>query len=103
VTVHLAEIPNDREVESFLSNGWIPSNILLCVQITKFRENSISSDRIGHGTCLHPKYGGSKESWEKFLSLKAKIPVEICISSNHVTESAGCHFMTYHSTHFLFP
>lgn len=30
-------------------------------------------DRIGHGTCIHPRFGGTDETWA--LLLKTKIPV----------------------------
>lgn len=30
-------------------------------------------DRIGHGTCIHPNFGGTKQTWEALCTLK--IPV----------------------------
>jgi len=59
VTLHCGEVKNDEEV----------------LRMLKFKP-----DRIGHATCLHPDYGGSKEIWELFSSLK--IPTECCLTSN---------------------
>ena len=68
VTVHLAEVPNQDEVMSFLSTEWRPH-------------------RLGHATCIHPDFEGDETLWERFASLKPPIPVEICLTSNLVFQS----------------
>lgn len=57
-TIHCAEIKNDCEVE----------------RILKF-----NPDRIGHGTFLHPNYGGCENNWK--LYCQKKIPLGIAIFS----------------------
>jgi len=64
-SVHLAEIPNRDEVETFL-NAFLP-------------------DRIGHGTCLTAARGGS-EAIEK-LVIDNAIPLELCPSSNVIGQT----------------
>ncbi|KAL1512746.1 hypothetical protein ABEB36_002286 [Hypothenemus hampei] len=59
--IHCGEIKNDNEVMDILD---------------------FKPDRIGHGTCLHPDYGGSEEIWQKYQHLK--IPIECCLTSNVV-------------------
>lgn len=52
VTLHCAEIENNEET----------------IEMLHFKP-----DRIGHATCLHPKYGGSKDIWNLYLT--RKIPI----------------------------
>lgn len=52
VNLHCAEVKNDDEV----------------LRMLHFRP-----DRLGHGTCIHPKFGGSHSTWELYCQLK--IPV----------------------------
>lgn len=52
VTLHCGEIPNQQEITEML----------------KFRP-----ERIGHGVCIHPNYGGNEEIWQ--LLCKSQIPV----------------------------
>ncbi|XP_063380426.1 adenosine deaminase-like protein [Cydia fagiglandana] len=59
VTLHCGEICNSAEVLEMLT--WKP-------------------ERIGHGTMIHPRLGGTTETWEALCQLK--IPVEICLTSN---------------------
>ncbi|XP_044265425.1 adenosine deaminase-like protein [Tribolium madens] len=59
ITLHCAEIKNDEEVE----------------EILKFRP-----DRIGHGTFLHPNFGGNDSIWKLYLD--TNIPLECCLTSN---------------------
>jgi len=65
VTVHLAEVPNVEEVANFLS---------------EFRPH-----RVGHGSCIHPDFGGDDQLWKTFVSMQPTIPVEICLTSNLVS------------------
>ncbi|CAH2063630.1 unnamed protein product, partial [Iphiclides podalirius] len=64
VTLHCGEIRNPEEI----------------LQMLNFKP-----DRIGHGTCIHPKFGGTDETWE--VLCKSGIPVEVCLSSNVNTKS----------------
>ena len=64
LAVHLAEIFNAEETEAFL----------------KFKP-----DRIGHGTCIHPSLGGSKDLWQQLQEVKC--PVEVCLTSNVLCQS----------------
>lgn len=61
VTLHCAEIRNPVEI----------------LQMLHFKP-----DRIGHGTCIHPKFGGTDDTWETLC--KSGIPVgmghEKCIN-----------------------
>ncbi|VVC99721.1 unnamed protein product [Leptidea sinapis] len=66
VTLHCAEICNPEEVLEMIQFG---------------------PERIGHGVCIHPNYGGSNETWQSFC--KANIPVEICLASNINTKSVA--------------
>ncbi|KAB0803688.1 hypothetical protein PPYR_00658 [Photinus pyralis] len=59
ITLHCAEIVNNEEVNTILQ---------------------FKPDRIGHGTTLHTKYGGSQTNWELYNNLK--IPLECCLTSN---------------------
>ncbi|ENN70705.1 hypothetical protein HUJ04_005248 [Dendroctonus ponderosae] len=63
--IHCAELKNDDEV----------------LEILKF-----NPDRLGHGTFLHPNYGGSAEIWKLYLA--QNIPVECCMTSNVICLSA---------------
>ncbi|XP_013147045.1 PREDICTED: adenosine deaminase-like protein [Papilio polytes] len=53
-------------------------------------------DRIGHGTCIHPNFGGTKQTWEALCT--SKIPVEVCLTSNVNTKSVA----DYSSHHFKY-
>ena len=67
LTAHVAEVPNHDEVEALLGVA-------------------IRPDRIGHGTCIHPKSeGGSTELWKRLSG--TKIPVEVCLTSNVLCKS----------------
>lgn len=63
MTLHCGEICNSQEV----------------LEMLKFRP-----DRIGHGVCIHQRYGGNDATWE--LLCKLQIPVgklqitHVCIS-----------------------
>ncbi|XP_034244895.1 adenosine deaminase-like protein [Thrips palmi] len=59
IALHCAEIPNEDEVEAIL----------------KFK-----ADRLGHGTCIHPNYGGTDKLWSLFLQYRT--PLEVCLTSN---------------------
>ena len=65
VTVHLAEVPNEAEVTDFFNSGFRPH-------------------RIGHGSCIHPDFGGAESLWNLFSNLEPSLPVEICLTSNLV-------------------
>ncbi|CAH0717371.1 unnamed protein product, partial [Brenthis ino] len=73
VTLHCGEICNSQEVLEMLT----------------FRP-----DRIGHGVCIHQRYGGNDTTWE--LLCKLQIPVEVCLTSNVNTKSTP----DYNSHHF---
>lgn len=73
VSLHCGEVCNPQEV----------------LEMLKFKP-----DRIGHGICIHPKYGGSDETWAKLCELK--IPVEVCLTSNVNTKL----ITDYDSHHF---
>ncbi|XP_042887728.1 adenosine deaminase-like protein [Penaeus japonicus] len=60
LSVHLAEVPNEKETLELLKTGLI--------------------DRIGHGTFIHPDTGGSQELSQ--LVKSQAIPLELCLSSN---------------------
>ena len=66
VTVHLAEVPNVEEISAFFAADFRP-------------------DRIGHGSCIHPDFGGDESLWKTFLKFAPPIPVEICLTSNLVS------------------
>ena len=67
VTIHVAEVPNQGEVEAFLGG-------------------KIRPDRIGHGTCIHPNSeGGSSKLWKMLKD--GRIPVEVCLTSNVLCKS----------------
>ncbi|XP_023951072.2 adenosine deaminase-like protein isoform X2 [Bicyclus anynana] len=73
VTLHCGEICNQQEV----------------IEMLNFKP-----DRIGHGVCIHPLFGGNDATWE--LLCKSQIPVEICLTSNVNTKST----QDYNSHHF---
>ncbi|XP_030037615.2 adenosine deaminase-like protein [Manduca sexta] len=73
ITLHCGEVCNPKEVLEMIM---------------------YKPDRIGHGTCIHPKYGGTDEAWKKLCELK--IPVEVCLTSNVNTKSTS----DYESHHF---
>lgn len=73
VSLHCGEVCNPAEV----------------MEMLKFKP-----DRLGHGTCIHPKYGGTEETWATLCQLK--IPVEVCLTSNVNTKSTP----DYESHHF---
>ncbi|XP_075972675.1 adenosine deaminase-like protein [Anticarsia gemmatalis] len=73
ISLHCGEVCNPQEVMDML----------------KFKP-----DRIGHGICIHPNYGGTDETWAKLCELK--IPVEVCLTSNVNTKSSP----DYDSHHF---
>jgi adenosine deaminase len=72
VTLHCGEVKNVEEIK----------------QILQFRPN-----RIGHGTCIHPNYGGSEEIWELYCT--TNIPLECCLTSNVVCGTAK-NYETHH-------
>ncbi|KAK4884272.1 hypothetical protein RN001_000543 [Aquatica leii] len=59
ITLHCAEVLNNEEVKQMLE---------------------FKPDRIGHGTFIHPTYGGSTENWK--LCSDLRIPLECCLTSN---------------------
>ncbi|KAM3968318.1 adenosine deaminase-like protein [Aphomia sociella] len=73
VTLHCGEICNPKEV----------------LEMIEF-----NPDRIGHGICIHPSYGGTDEIWTKLC--KSPIPIEVCLTSNVNTNSV----LSYDSHHF---
>ncbi|XP_041972711.1 adenosine deaminase-like protein isoform X2 [Aricia agestis] len=73
VTLHCGEISNPNEVMDMLN---------------------FKPDRIGHGVCIHPLYGGNDVTWQ--LLCKSAIPVEVCLTSNVNTKSTS----DYLSHHF---
>ncbi|KAL4710332.1 hypothetical protein ACJJTC_011148 [Scirpophaga incertulas] len=73
VTLHCGEICNVEEI----------------LEMIEF-----NPDRIGHGTCIHPDYGGTAETWSALC--ESKIPVEVCLTSNIKTKSSP----DYSSHHF---
>ncbi|CAG4964957.1 unnamed protein product, partial [Parnassius apollo] len=75
VTLHCGEISNPEEI----------------LQMIQFKP-----DRIGHGTCIHPKFGGTDDAWEALC--KSGIPVEVCLTSNVNTKSVP----DYSSHHFKY-
>lgn len=64
LSLHCAEVPNVDEVEKIL----------------KFKPH-----RIGHGTCIHPNFGGSEKLWN--ILSKSDIAVEVCLTSNLKTKT----------------
>jgi len=76
LAIHLAEVPNEREVEEFL----------------KFKP-----DRIGHGTCIHPSLGGSDNLWN--LLKASGVPVEVCLTSNLIGGNVPS-LSEHHINHF---
>ncbi|KAJ3648715.1 hypothetical protein Zmor_020494 [Zophobas morio] len=68
VTLHCAEVKNNSEVD----------------QILRFEP-----DRIGHGTFIHPKYGGFQEGWT--LYKQKIIPLECCLTSNVLCGTVQCY------------
>ncbi|KAK3926959.1 Adenosine deaminase-like protein [Frankliniella fusca] len=77
VVLHCAEIPNENEVEEML----------------KF-----NADRLGHGTCVHPSYGGSEKLWR--LLLDSKTPLEVCLTSNVKCKTVET-YENHHLRHLL--
>ncbi|KAI8439978.1 hypothetical protein MSG28_001427 [Choristoneura fumiferana] len=75
VTLHCGEICNPKEV----------------MQMLDFKP-----ERIGHGTFIHPRLGGTVETWDALSKLK--VPVEICLTSN--TDDKGV-FATSLSQEYL--
>ncbi|CAG4940242.1 unnamed protein product [Colias eurytheme] len=73
VTLHCGEVCNPTEV----------------LEMLQFKP-----DRIGHGVCIHPDFGGTEETWQALC--KSQIPVEICLTSNVNTKSTP----DYNSHHF---
>ncbi|CAK1551621.1 unnamed protein product [Leptosia nina] len=73
VTLHCGEVCNPQEV----------------MEMIQFKP-----DRIGHGVCIHPDFGGTEETWQALC--KSQIPVEICLTSNINTKSTP----DYNSHHF---
>ncbi|XP_059090903.1 adenosine deaminase-like protein [Tigriopus californicus] len=65
LAIHLAEVPNETETWSILTE--------------------LKPDRIGHGTAIHPSLGGSSRLWPALLT--ARIPVEVCLTSNLFCQS----------------
>ncbi|XP_052766225.1 adenosine deaminase-like protein isoform X1 [Mya arenaria] len=61
LALHLAEVPAPEETWKILQ---------------------VTPDRIGHGTCLQPDTGGSKQL-EDFVT-RHRIPLELCLTSNIV-------------------
>ncbi|KRT86312.1 hypothetical protein AMK59_1091, partial [Oryctes borbonicus] len=59
LSLHGGEVKNDEEVREIFE---------------------LKPERIGHGTCIHPDFGGSEMLWN--LYKEAKIPIEICLTSN---------------------
>ncbi|XP_044736688.1 adenosine deaminase-like protein [Chrysoperla carnea] len=59
IVIHTAEVPRETET----------------MEILKFKP-----DRIGHGTCIHPRLDGSDTTWK--LLCESQIPVECCLTSN---------------------
>jgi adenosine deaminase len=62
LTLHLPEVVNVPEAEQMLN----------------FRPH-----RVGHAVNIHPELGGTEKLWE--MLLHSKIPVEVCLSSNFLT------------------
>ncbi|EDO34339.1 predicted protein [Nematostella vectensis] len=54
----------------------------------------LPTDRIGHGTCLHPDRGGSQELLD--IVEKHAIPLELCLSSN-----VQCHTVSSYDDHHM--
>ncbi|KAJ1521909.1 hypothetical protein ONE63_002245 [Megalurothrips usitatus] len=77
VALHCAEVPNEKEVEA----------------IIRFK-----ADRIGHGTCIHPQYGGSEKLWT--LLLESKVPIEVCLTSNIKCKTVE-NYESHHLQHLL--
>ncbi|GLV40609.1 Adenosine deaminase [Carabus blaptoides fortunei] len=77
ITVHCGEVVNEREIDEILD---------------------FKPDRIGHGTCILPQYGGSERLWQK---LQAKnIPVECCLTSNVKTRTITT-YAEHHLKHLI--
>lgn len=76
LTIHLAEVPNEKEVEEFLKFG---------------------PHRIGHGTCIHPSLDGSDNLWN--LLKESRVPVEVCLSSNLIGGNVPS-ILEHHVNHF---
>ncbi|XP_049865026.1 adenosine deaminase-like protein [Pectinophora gossypiella] len=75
VTLHCGEVFNPSEVQEMLE---------------------FKPERIGHGTCIHPKYRGTDETWVNLC--KSRIPVELCLTSNVNSKSIS----DYDSHHFKY-
>ncbi|XP_063823875.1 adenosine deaminase-like protein isoform X1 [Ostrinia nubilalis] len=73
ITLHCGEVCNPEEI----------------IEMLKFKP-----DRIGHGTCIHPRFGGTNDTWSALCA--SKIPVEVCLTSNVNTKSTP----DYDSHHF---
>ncbi|XP_032511838.1 adenosine deaminase-like protein [Danaus plexippus] len=73
ITLHCGEVSNPEEVFDMLM---------------------FKAERIGHGICIHPNYGGNESTWN--LICNYQIPVEVCLTSNINTKS----ILQYSSHHF---
>jgi len=76
MAIHLAEVPNEKEVEQLLNFG---------------------PHRIGHGTCIHPNLGGTENLWSLLKS--SGIPVEVCLTSNLIGGNVPS-LKEHHINHF---
>ncbi|XP_050294583.1 adenosine deaminase-like protein isoform X2 [Anthonomus grandis grandis] len=63
--IHCAEVKNDEEVKDIIE---------------------FKPDRLGHGTFIHPQYGGSLNIWEVYK--QKEIPVECCLTSNVICKTS---------------
>lgn len=77
LTVHCAEVPNEKEVLDILN---------------------FKPDRLGHGTCINPETGGSQILWDKLV--EQKIFVECCLTSNVKTKTIK-YYQSHHLKQFL--
>ncbi|XP_032229891.2 adenosine deaminase-like protein [Nematostella vectensis] len=73
LALHIAEVPGAKEAKDLLE---------------------LPTDRIGHGTCLHPDRGGSQELLD--IVEKHAIPLELCLSSN-----VQCHTVSSYDDHHM--
>ncbi|KAM3842494.1 N6-Methyl-AMP deaminase [Diretmus argenteus] len=76
LALHLSEVPAQLEESELLLN--------------------LPPDRIGHGTFLHPKVGGSQNLVDKVV--KNNIPLELCLTSNVKGQTVSC----YSKHHFQY-
>ncbi|XP_053599687.1 uncharacterized protein Ada isoform X4 [Plodia interpunctella] len=73
VSLHCGEVRNPKEVLDMIN---------------------FKPERLGHGVCIHPKFGGTQETWQALCN--SLIPVELCLTSNVNTKSVS----GYESHHF---